>query len=111
MTLRLCFTTLALACSLSAYAVADDVEVLARGPIHEAYAEPSEREPAPTPVIPKEPPKAIEELPPDQKPEGDNVPWLPGYWAWDDDKKDHIWISGFWRNAAAGPNLGSGFVA
>ena len=98
MTLRLCLTTLALACSLSTYAVADDVEVLARGPIHEAYAEPSEREPAPTPVIPKEPPKAIEELPPDQKPEGDNVLWLPGYWAWDEDKKDHIWISGFWRN-------------
>jgi hypothetical protein len=78
---------------------ADDVEVLGRGPVHEAYAEPSEREPQPTPVVPKEPPKPIEELPPDQKPEGDNVQWVPGYWQFDDGKKDFVWVSGFWRNA------------
>ena len=75
----------------------DDIEVLARGPVHEAYAEPSEREPKPTPIVRKEPPKPIEELPPDQKPEGDNVQWLPGYWAWDEDKTDFVWVSGFWR--------------
>jgi hypothetical protein len=99
MTLRLGFVALGLAGWLTApVAAADDVEVLARGPVHEAYAEPSEREPAPTPVIPKEPPKPIEELPPDQKPEGANVQWMPGYWAWDDDKKDFLWVSGFWRN-------------
>lgn len=85
----------------STYA-ADGIEVLARGPVHEAYAEPSEREPKPSPVIPKEPPKAIEELPPDQKPQGDNVQWMPGYWSWDDEKKDFVWVSGFWRNAPAG---------
>jgi hypothetical protein len=79
---------------------ADDIEVLGRGPVHEAYAEPSEREPKPTPVIPKEPPKSIEELPPDQKPEGDNVQWMPGYWQWDEAKKDYVWVSGFWRLGA-----------
>jgi len=83
---------------------ADDIEVLARGPVHEAYATPSEREPKPSPVIPKEPPKAIEELPPDQKPAGDNIQWMPGYWSWDDDKKDFVWVSGFWRNAPADRN-------
>lgn len=76
-----------------------EVEVLARGPVHEAYAEPTEREPAPTPIVNKEPPKPIEELPPDQKPEGDNVQWIPGYWSYDEDRKDYLWVSGFWRVA------------
>jgi hypothetical protein len=75
---------------------------LAKGPVHEAYAEPSEREPTATPVINKEPPKPVEELPPDQKPEGDNIQWMPGYWAFDEDKKDFLWVSGFWRNAPPG---------
>jgi hypothetical protein len=101
MTLRMSLALLGLAGWLTTSAIAadDKVEVLARGPVHEAYAEPAEREPKPTPVIPKEPPKPVEELPPDQKPDGANVQWMPGYWAWDEDKKDHIWVSGFWRNA------------
>ena len=103
MTFRLSFLVLGLAGWLTTSAIAaDDVEVLGRGPVHDAYAEPSERAPVATPVIPKEPPKAIEELPPDQKPVGDNVQWISGYWAWDTDKKDFIWVSGFWRNVPPG---------
>src|SRR6266436_5157285 len=78
------------------------VEVLARGPVHEAYAEPVDAQPAPSPIIRKQPPDPIAELPPDQKPEGDNVQWLPGYWAWDDDRSDYIWVSGFWRQPPPG---------
>lgn len=33
-------------------------------------------------------------LPPDQKPEGDDVAWIPGYWAWDDERNDFLWVSG-----------------
>jgi hypothetical protein len=54
-------------------------------------------EPEPGIIVPKAPPDAIEEVPPDQKPEGQNVTWIPGYWAWDDDRGDFIWISGIWR--------------
>ena len=75
----------------------EGVEVLARGPVHEAYAEPVGNQSAPSPIIRKAPPEPVPELPPDQKPEGDNVQWLPGYWGWDDDRADYIWISGFWR--------------
>src|SRR5262249_24851579 len=77
--------------------VPEGVEVLARGPIHEAFAEPVVRGPRPTPVIDKRAPDPIEEMPPDQKPEGDNVQWLPGYWAWDDERADFLWVSGIWR--------------
>src|SRR6516225_9300691 len=68
-----------------------------RGPVHEAYAEPSNAQPQPSPIIPKKPPEAVEEVPPDQKPEGDNVQWVPGYWAYDEDSADFLWVSGCWR--------------
>jgi hypothetical protein len=71
------------------------VEVLARGPVHEAFATPT-TEPVPTKPVSKEPPKPLEEMPPDQKPEG-NVAWIGGYWAWDDERSDFLWVSGIWR--------------
>jgi WXXGXW repeat (2 copies) len=80
----------------------DGVDVLGRGPVHEAYAQPADARPVPGPVVPKEPPALIDEIPPDQKPAGDNVQWVPGYWQWDDDRKDFIWVSGFWRAAPPG---------
>jgi hypothetical protein len=74
----------------------DGQEVLARGPVHEAFASTVEQ-PTPGEIAPKAPPAPVEELPPDQKPEGDNVQWIPGYWDWDDERADFIWVSGFWR--------------
>jgi hypothetical protein len=71
--------------------------VLGNGPIHEAYAQPYKKSPAPTPIVSKKPPPAVPEEPPDQKPAGEKVQWIPGYWAWDVDRKDFIWVSGIWR--------------
>src|SRR5690349_12376128 len=59
------------------------VEVLTRGPVHEAFAETISLEPQAGIVVPRMPPEAIEEIPPDQRPAGENVAWIPGYWAWD----------------------------
>src|SRR6478609_4395663 len=73
------------------------VEVLTRGPIHEAFAEPLTVNPRPSPIIHQKPPLPIEELPPDQKPEGAHIQWIPGYFAWDETGDDYVWISGFWR--------------
>ncbi|HMO35662.1 MAG TPA: YXWGXW repeat-containing protein [Gemmatales bacterium] len=72
-------------------------EILTRGPIHEAFGQPTVFNPKPGLLIPKKPPQPVEELPPDEKPEGDNVAWLGGYWSWDEDKNDFLWVSGFWR--------------
>jgi hypothetical protein len=74
----------------------EDVHVVASGPIHEAFAEAVALDPEPGIVAPKAPPALIEEIPPDQKPEGD-VQWIPGYWAWDDERNEYIWVSGIWR--------------
>jgi hypothetical protein len=76
---------------------ADDAEVLTRGPVHEAYADPGVTPTEAPPIVEKQPPDPINELPPDQKPEGENVQWVPGYWSWDEDRNDFIWLSGFWR--------------
>src|SRR5271154_117053 len=53
---------------------ATDPEVLTRGPVHEAFATPT-TEPMPTTPVAKAPPAALEEMPPDQKPEGDAT-WI-----------------------------------
>jgi hypothetical protein len=76
----------------------EGAEVLTRGPVHEAFAEPLAADPQAGMIVNKKPPEEIDEVPPDLKPEGDNVAWIPGYWAWDDDRSDFIWVSGIWRN-------------
>src|SRR5262245_38663842 len=69
-------------------AVAKGVEVLTRGPVHEAFASLA-ADPAPTKPVAKKPPKALDEMPPAEKPEG-NVVWISGYWAYDDDRDDFL---------------------
>jgi hypothetical protein len=78
-------------------AVQEDITVQASGPVHEAFAQPAPDKPAPSPVVTKKPPDPIPEEPPDQKPKGENVQWIPGYWAWDAIKQDYLWVSGVWR--------------
>ena len=73
--------------------------VQSRGPIHEAFAQPVDLNPTPTTPVPKAPPPPVPELPPGEKPAGANVQWIPGYWGWDPDKNDFLWVSGVWRNA------------
>ena len=72
-------------------------QVLTRGPVHEAFAGMVTFNPEPGIVVTKAPPDVIEEVPPEERPEGDNVTWIPGYWAWDDERSDFLWVSGTWR--------------
>jgi hypothetical protein len=88
--------------SAPATVMADEVEVLTRGPVHEAFAETIVFNPQPTVVVTRECPAPITELPPDLKPEGANVTWIPGYWAWDDERSNFLWVSGIWRDLPCG---------
>ena len=76
--------------------------MLTRGPVHEAFAETVAFNPQPGVVVMRECPAPIVELPPDLKPEGANVTWIPGYWAWDDERNDFLWVSGIWRDLPYG---------
>lgn len=79
-----------------------DMEVLTRGPVHEAYLQPGAIQPEPGEAVPKAPPDPIPEQPPEERPEGPNVEWIPGYWAWDVERQDFLWVSGTYRNAPEG---------
>src|SRR3990172_13110139 len=87
----------------------EGVQVLTRGPVHEAFAETVAFDPEPGIVVRKAPPNAIEEIPPDQRPEGVNVAWIPGYTAWDDERNDYLWVSGVWRSPPPGRQWMSGY--
>lgn len=76
----------------------EDLNVLTRGPLHEAFASAHQSDPQSSTLIHQAPPQLIDELPPEYKPEGNNVQWISGYWAWDDAQSDFIWISGIWRD-------------
>ena len=79
------------------------IAVEARGPIHEAFAAPVTAAPkAGLIIVPRQPSAPIPEEPPEQKPAGENVIWVPGYWAWDSDRADFVWVSGLWRAAPKG---------
>ena len=94
---------LAASASLTATAaVANEVEVLTRGPVHEAFVETVAFNPRPSVVVMRECPPLVAETPPDLKPEGANVSWIPGYWAWDDERSNFLWISGIWRDLPYG---------
>ena len=75
----------------------EGMEVQARGPIHEAFAQPSDLKQEAAPPIAKKPPEPIDELPPDEKPDAAAAIWISGYWAWDEDREGFLWVSGIWR--------------
>jgi hypothetical protein len=87
-----------------------DVIPQPRGPVHEAFARPADGAPLVGPVVPRQPPAPVPELPPEQKPDG-NVVWVPGYWAWDAGRNDFLWVSGCWRVPPPGRQWVSGYWA
>ncbi len=85
------------------------MEILTRGPIHEAFADVSVDEVQPGIVANRSVPEPINEVPPDYRPAGDNVQWISGYWIWDDDQDNFIWLSGIWRDIPPGRQWNPGY--
>lgn len=101
-------------CGVNAYGQdpeTDDegAQVLTRGPVHEAFAGIVSYNPEPGVFVAKVPPEMIDELPPESRPAGDNVGWIPGYWGWDDERTDYLWISGTWRDLPPGRQWTTGY--
>jgi hypothetical protein len=90
---------------------APGAQVLTRGPVHEAFAGMVTFNPEAGVTVTKAPPDIIEELPPEERPEGDNVAWIPGYWGWDDERNDFLWVSGTWRALPPGREWLAGYWA
>ncbi|MDD4888656.1 MAG: hypothetical protein PHU85_01905 [Phycisphaerae bacterium] len=88
---------------------APGADPLVQGPVHEAFATPIASDPADRLVVQQAPPQPIAEVPPDEKPVGDNVVWIPGYWSWDADRAGFIWVSGLWRDVPPGMRWEPGY--
>jgi len=77
-------------------------DIALRGPLHEAFARPVSLDPVDREGIAKQPPEPLDELPPEHRPDGDNVTWISGYWNYDPAEDDFLWISGLWRDVPPG---------
>lgn len=72
-------------------------QILTRGPVHEAFAEPLVFEHDATIIVSEAPPDPITEVPAVARPSHPEATWIPGYWAWDEEEETYIWLSGTWR--------------
>ncbi|MFO0863693.1 MAG: hypothetical protein U0744_03380 [Gemmataceae bacterium] len=72
-------------------------EVLTRGPVHEAFAQPADAKIEAALTIKQQPPDPLPEVPPEVRPEDENAQWIPGYWSYDPDQNQFIWVSGVYR--------------
>lgn len=80
-----------------AAAISTEPQVLEEGPVHEAFAEPISVNVTQGAIINQQPPEPVNEIPPEYRPEGENVEWIPGYWSWLEERNDFVWVSGVWR--------------
>ena len=93
------------------YVDEDGLQVLTQGPMHEAFAQVAMSGPSAGIIVSRSPYAPIDEIPPEHRPEGADVAWIPGYWAWDEDRDDFIWISGVWRVIPPGREWVPGYWA
>lgn len=84
-----------------------EYEILLQGPVHEAFGVPTEQS-AKSMIVDIAPPPPIQEERPAEVPEGNNMQWVDGYWMWEADRKDFIWISGMYREVPPGRTWVSG---
>jgi hypothetical protein len=84
------------------YNVPDGVDVQLRGPVHEAFAQAFDVRAEPGQVVAAEPPPPVPEEPPEERPDGADVQFIPGYWAWDAESSRFLWVSGVYRHVPTG---------
>jgi hypothetical protein len=86
----------------SAPAADSRVSVVERGPVHEGFAEPAAHVRGKGVTAPKAPPPPVDELAPEPTLAVGGVKWIPGYWHWDAERADFVWVCGCYRKAPPG---------
>lgn len=78
-------------------------DILLRGPIHEAFAVAGGNAvEALSPAAATPPPTQVNERPPTLDEGTDEHQWIPGYWSWNNDLSNYVWVSGLWRRSPPG---------
>jgi len=71
-----------------------ELKALNAGPVHEAFLSTrGDREP---PILPQSPPPPVIERPVLESSDPRAI-WIGGYWDWDRDRDDFVWVTGTWR--------------
>ncbi len=78
-------------------AATDKIVEQTRGPLNQGFAEMTNMTPQPAPPVAKQPPAPIAEEPPDVRPDNPDATWVPGYWSWNPESSNFLWVSGSWR--------------
>ncbi len=76
-------------------------DVVLAGPVHEAFMIPyDKRSHRDIDVVAEAPPESVREKQGSggSKFTGNNVEWISGYWAWQDDAAEYVWVSGMYRD-------------
>jgi hypothetical protein len=69
--------------------------------LHEALQSARERPEAARVHVRREPPASIVERPSGRRP-GARAQWVPGYWEWDAERNEFVWMGGMWQVAPPG---------
>ncbi|MFQ5728916.1 MAG: hypothetical protein ACE5GN_00960 [Waddliaceae bacterium] len=85
--------------SFSSGAYAQNVRPVEDGPIHEAFFAPEGGDIILNAVLLAPPRPITERIPAMTDPESE---WVPGYWAWQEQLGDFVWVSGVWRRPPPG---------
>lgn len=94
-------------CSPNTSLQAQNAEPYKDGPVHEAYLTPSTEGGAILQSIANTPPSPINEQQP-PKCHAEAI-WISGYWSWEHNKNDFVWVSGVWRRPPSGHVWISGY--
>ncbi|HEV3338819.1 MAG TPA: YXWGXW repeat-containing protein [Pirellulales bacterium] len=68
-----------------------------RGPIHEAFLQPSEGADLPGATVATAPSAPLRDYPAAIRPSAKTATWIPGYWGWDETANKFAWVTGVWR--------------
>ena len=79
----------------------EDFDVLTSGPVHEAFADLVPLDADELLTVDREPPQPVDEVPPEVQPDDDSV-WVPGYWNFDPQIEDFVWVTGVYRKPPPG---------
>ncbi len=105
--MKQCRLILALLVLLSAgFVDAQTIQTYESGPIHEAFVTPSSGRLL-LDAVAEQPPQDITERIPKQL--DLQAEWISGYWHWDFDLQDFVWVSGVWRRPPPGHQWISGY--
>ena len=77
-----------------------------KGPVHEAFIAPITGSVVLQAIAAEPPARITEHVPPKCDPE---AIWIPGYWSWEEQINDFIWVSGAWRVPPPGHMWVSGY--